>query len=280
MASEYFLGGVVRLEFEARDTDDVLTDPSTLGVTVRKPDRATELTYTLADLVHPSVGQYYLDVPGADIDQVGPWVAVWTATGPAAGVIADPFDVRDPFRPVFIDVSEAKARLNKSSTVVVDDDELRSYVTAAEEWIEAQCGAVVPRTVVETVTAASRRLWLSTTPIISIDSATQTAAAVSTTDWAATVGGRVTSAYGWLSGTYTVTYTAGRESVPERLKRAALELVAHWWEMQRGAAGSPRLGGGGDEAGYVFAASTGFGYAIPNRVREMITDYQRPPAVA
>jgi hypothetical protein len=279
VASEYYLGSVVRLELEARDADDVLTDPSTLTVAVRKPDRVTTLTYGLADMTHPTVGRYVLDVPGASIDQVGPWVAVWTATGRAAGVRADPFDVRDPFRPVFIDLSEAKARLNKSSAVVTDDDELSSYISAAEDWIEAQCGPVTPRTVTETVTAECGRLRLSMAPVVSVDSVTQSALAVSTSDWIVTPGGRVSLRYGRLFGDYAVTYTAGRASVPERLKRAALELVAHWWESQRGTAGPPRIGGS-DPDGYTYAAATGLGYAIPNRVTELIADYKRPAAVA
>lgn len=56
------------------------------------------------------------------------------------------------------------------------------------------------------------------------------------------------------------------DTSPAPVKLATLFLVGHWWESQRGTASTPLS----DET--VFVA--GVGYAIPNRVLELIDPYR------
>jgi hypothetical protein len=41
---------------------------------------------------------------------------------------------------------------------------------------------------------------------------------------------------GWFAGSYRVTYSVGRPTVPAAVRLAILVIAAHLWETQRGAA--------------------------------------------
>jgi hypothetical protein len=77
--------------------------------------------------------------------------------------------------------------------------------------------------------------------VLSVTSAMVGAAPVTTTTWTVVnpVAGVVASSVGYgFTGTYTVTYVAGRNPVPPELEEAALLRVQHSYETQRGAADS------------------------------------------
>jgi hypothetical protein len=82
---------------------------------------------------------------------------------------------------------------------------------------------------------------------------------------------------GWLCGPLQVTYQAGRESVPATINLAARLLLQHLWQTQRGP--TRGLAGGGDDFS-VTEPIPGFGYAVPNRVLQLLEPYRLPPGVA
>jgi hypothetical protein len=75
---------------------------------------------------------------------------------------------------------------------------------------------------------------------------------------------------GRFYGTYTVTYTSGRDDLPAAIRLAVLVIAEHLWETQRGAAPVGPL-----SADDTFA-TPGLGYAIPNRALELLAPYRRP----
>jgi hypothetical protein len=79
------------------------------------------------------------------------------------------------------------------------------------------------------------------------------------------------------AGSYMVTYTAGRAAVPPTIKLAALILLQHLWRTQYGATRVP-VGGADDWS--VTDPVPGFGYAVPNRVLQLLEPFKLPPGVA
>ena len=83
---------------------------------------------------------------------------------------------------------------------------------------------------------------------------------------------------GWLSGSFTVTYSVGRPTVPAAVRLAILVIAGHLFETQRmpgfQSADSLPAGFGGLD-GVPDARLPGLGYAIPNRAQELLTPYIR-----
>jgi hypothetical protein len=181
----------------------------------------------------------------------------------------DSFNARDYHS--IIGLAEAKAHLNMTATA--DDDELRNFLQAATELVEAKAGACVRRTVTERVSEGGYQLVLSRRPVISVESVKSV--------WPSGPGwttaqllldgeaGIVHQTYMWMfwHGPWDVSYTIGRAVMPERYIHAAKEQVRHLWETQRGAVQAPPLAG--EE---VFTTSAGFSFSVPRRVLELIAD--------
>ncbi|NYV72984.1 phage gp6-like head-tail connector protein [Streptomyces sp. UH6] len=176
-------------------------------------------------------------------------------------------------------LDDAKAQLNITGTG--EDEELQAYVDAVGPVIERLIGPWEPRQVSEVVDGG-QALALRVTPVISVTSVVPFPGGQ-----AADVGGLaldeqaglvVRADGGRLPGRWRVTYTAGRaEPVPATVNLAARILVQHLWRTQRAARG-PVFGGGDDYS--VSAAVPGLGYAVPNRVLELLEQWRLPPAVA
>ncbi|MFE9738814.1 hypothetical protein [Streptomyces sp. NPDC006477] len=163
------------------------------------------------------------------------------------------------------------------------DDELTVYIEALTEVIEALVGPIDAREVIEQADARGQTLVLLQTPALSLTTfapVTTGGAAVDVADLYldGTSGavGRLDGA-DWSGGPWTVTYQAGRATVPASLKVAARLLLQHWWRTRYGAS---RGNAGGGEDYDVNEPVPGFGYAIPNRVLQLLEPYRRPPVVA
>ncbi|MFF5784188.1 hypothetical protein ACFY8P_04365 [Streptomyces sp. NPDC012693] len=179
-------------------------------------------------------------------------------------------------------LDEAKSILSLPSGTQYDD-ELTVYIEALTEVIEAFVGPIDSREVVEQADARGQILVLLQTPALSLT----TFAPVITGGSAVNVAdlhldgtsgavGRLDGA-AWSGGPWTVTYQAGRSTVPASLTVAARLLLQHWWRTRYGAArGNP----GGGEDFDVNEPVPGYGYAIPNRVMQLLEPYRRPPVVA
>lgn len=180
-------------------------------------------------------------------------------------------------------LAEAKAQLDIETAT--HDTELQVYVDALTAAIERHVGPVENRTVTETTTAGGATLCLSHIPVVTLTSLAPvltdgTAVAVSEValDGATGILRRKDNA-GFCGGPWTATYTAGRGTVPATIKLAALILLQHLWRTQYGASrGLSGIGGGDDFS--VTEPVPGWGYAVPNRVLQLLEPYKVPPGVA
>lgn len=163
------------------------------------------------------------------------------------------------------------------------DDELTVYIEALTEVVEGFVGPIEAREVVEQADARGQTLVLLQTPALSLTTFKPVTTGGSTVHVADLyldgTSGAVTRLDGanWSGGPWTVTYQAGRTTVPASLTVAARLLLQHWWRTRYGAArGNP----GGGEDYDVNEPVPGFGYAIPNRVLQLLEPFRRPPVVA
>ncbi|MGW0169556.1 head-tail connector protein [Streptomyces sp. NPDC003343] len=181
-------------------------------------------------------------------------------------------------------LDDAKAQLNITSGN--DDTEIQAYIEAVTPVIEEYVGPVEAREVVENQNAGGGRrvLVLRTTPVLSLTSVQPllTGGASYPVDGLVPdlgTGEVFRRDGGVFRGLLQVTYQAGRAGdVPATINLAARILVQHLWRTQRPAR-SAGLPGGGDDYS-VSEPVPGFGYAVPNRVLELLAPYRLPPGVA
>ncbi|MFF1686077.1 head-tail connector protein [Streptomyces sp. NPDC058254] len=180
-----------------------------------------------------------------------------------------------------LDLADAKAQLNITTTS--SDDELQAYIVSLTAVIEGIVGPVEERTVTETVTGRGPLLCLQQPPVISITSITPVLDGGTGVDVARVhvdpVSGVLQRRDGrrFAGGPWTVVYQAGRPDVPPTINLAARMLVQHLWRTQTATRG-PMLAGGDDYS--VTEPVPGFGYAVPNRVLQLLQPFKTPPAVA
>ncbi|NUP37009.1 MAG: phage gp6-like head-tail connector protein [Streptomyces sp.] len=180
-------------------------------------------------------------------------------------------------------LDEAKAQLDIESTA--HDVELQTYIDGLAPVIERFVGPVENRAVTQTVNGQGTTLCLTQVPVVSLTSLTPVltggrAIAVSdvAVDQALGVIRRLDGG-AFCGGPWTAVYTAGRAEVPPTIKLAALILLQHLWRTQYGASrGLSSIGGGDDYT--VTEPIPGFGYAVPNRVLQLLEPYRVPPGVA
>lgn len=181
-------------------------------------------------------------------------------------------------------VDEAKAQLDITGTS--HDDELQVFVEGITKALEAHVGPVENRSVTETHEVPScgvQLLVLHQVPAVSLTSVTAVLASgtgynLASLDLDGPTGTVRRLDGGRLYGPLRITYTAGRGAVPATINLAARIMVQHMWRTQYGAArGLSNIGGGDDFA--VTEPIVGWGYAIPNRVLQLLEPYKLPPAV-
>lgn len=169
-----------------------------------------------------------------------------------------------------IDVADAKEQLNLTSTD--EDTELQRYVDAAIERIEDYTGQT---TTAESFTETLRpvnsdTIILRHRPVTDV---TAVESADGSTTWS--VDDIDVEDDGFLhreggapfSGRITVTYNAGFATPPAKYELAALIIVQHLWQTQRGSrrnAPEPMSDSMSNTAG------GGRGYAIPNAALELL----------
>lgn len=273
--TSYYQGAPVRLSVTVRDFTGTLVTPTTIVLTVTKPD-ATVGTYSspTAD----SLGQYHQDVPALDLTQVGHHQYVWTTTGPGAGVVPGSFDLRDPLAVQVLTLNDAKDHVDIPQATTTHDVELQSWLDTIQTSLEKMTGGpIFNRAVTERVEVGSgyKTLALRQRPVVSVTSITDVASGtvlpVTDLDVDSNSGivRRKLNLPFWSRGPfYTVTYVAGwGTSVPAPFNSAARIIVGHLWATQHGPSQRPTLGG--DET----VTPPGFGFAIPNRAAELLSPY-------
>ena len=178
-------------------------------------------------------------------------------------------------------LDQAKAQLNVRTTN--HDDELQDYVNAIDEVIEGIIGPVGVREVTEQIDGRGPTLSLLKTPAISLTSFTPVYDGGTTLDVAqlhldGALGEvrRKDGAY-FTGGPWIGVYQAGREISSPTINIAGRILLQHLWRTQYGAARG-NVGGGDDFD--VNEPIPGFGYAIPNRVLQLLEPFKTGPGVA
>lgn len=179
-------------------------------------------------------------------------------------------------------VNDLKPYLNKTTTA--DDSELTDMLDAAVDIAEGIVGPLTSETVTETHYGIfSEMLVLRQAPALALSSiagrvypgADQTAYLLTdyTLDPDAGIVRRVNGYR--FAGDYTVSYSAGRSSIPAAVRLAILIIAGHLWETQRTVAPTPLQQ---QDTGY--GPPTVAGYALPNRARELLEPFTRSPRVA
>ena len=173
-----------------------------------------------------------------------------------------------------VSLEDVKAHGNITSTA--NDDELGLFIDTAQELIEGYIGVIVPRTVTETLCAYERTVQLKYAPVLTV---------ASVTEYGGTVGAGLylldpaygtlvrTDGRGWYAAPsypLVITYQAGRMPVAASIRWAIMELTITLWrgtQAQRGGRGRGE------------APDAPTGYALPNRVREILDPFILIPAV-
>ena len=204
-------------------------EATNVTLTVIAPDDTTD-TIELSDLIHtPGQNSYaYRKV----VDQRGIWQARWLATGEYAG---KPYTQNEPSQiwvnragPRIISLAEAKQAIHYPQSRSNDDPKIRMLIDVAAEQIEFYCGPVLPGDPVM-LSWPDGLSWATTVlldpwpvaRIVSLNGSPATAADIGLTEE-----GYVTLP----AGTTEMTYVPGRDPIPQTLREAAQELVAHWWQ--------------------------------------------------
>lgn len=170
-----------------------------------------------------------------------------------------------------VTLAELKAHANIPAGNTTSDVELDLLRLAAQEAVEGLVGPVVWRSFTETVRHSGGVVVLRHAPVAEVTSFTAAGTAVTgyTLDGPAGLLTGVTA-----SGDLSITYSAGRSTVPPAIKVATLIIGRHLWDTQRGNAPSalPTV----DET----APQFGVGYAIPNRAMDLLAPFLLPSGVA
>lgn len=245
------------------------TTPADLGggnpsATVTKPDGAT----TAAVVAKTSTGVYSASYVST---MAGRHAVKWTGSGTNSGGLpyVDVCDVWPADPRLIISLADARAALNVPASRVVDDDELRGYLTAATIVVEHLIGPVLVETRTATVSGRYRQA-IPLDGITSVVEVTENGTVLPATAydfdeygdlWR---GGRPGA--GCWSGAglrnVVIEYTVGDAVVPENVRLAAAHLVRHWWQQS---AQSYYVGGAIDEVGTYVA-----GYAVPAYVVDLL----------
>lgn len=179
-----------------------------------------------------------------------------------------------------ITLAEAKEQLDIETSG--DDVELQAYIDAVTAPIENLVGVVEEREITETVNGAGTTLCLLKVPALALVSVNPQLTGGTALDVAqlhldgATGIVRRLNGGRFHGGPWTVTYSAGRAEIPATVKLAARILVQHLWRTQYGSA----RGQGSSDDFSVNEPIPGFGYAVPNRVLQLLEAYKLPPGVA
>lgn len=197
----------------------------------------------------------------------------WTSS-----VVVDAYtDVLDvwPADPLFIiPLGSALSALNARGRMAAEDaEDLRLYVAAATPVIEDIVGPVVYRQFTQVADGGKWAIPLNhrATEVLSVSEIDSVITEFVYDDEAGILyAGRRYALRKFMPGvkSVTITYKAGYQVIPANIQLAARELVRHWWQLGKQAAGGRSTGMTADET---FTPS---GFAVPRRVVELCTPHE------
>jgi hypothetical protein len=137
--THYLLGQPIRLSTTVRDVTGGLVAPSTIVLTLAKPDTSTQ---NYAAPTNDGTGLYHQDIAAADLSQLGHYTYKWATTGVGAGVAEGAFDVFDtyPVANTYTTLPELKLAMSIPPTDTADDEDLQDAILAASRAVEGDCG--------------------------------------------------------------------------------------------------------------------------------------------
>jgi hypothetical protein len=267
----YDLSDSVPIAVDVKDANNVLTDASTVTLTITLPDGTTESPAVANPPASTGLYRYtYLPL------QVGRYAWRFVTQGPNTAY-QDVFEVRETVSPSLLSLADAKAHLNSATTV--NDDELREYLEAATEIVESYVGPIVKRTHTRRVCGYRSKIALPHTQVTEVTAITLVSdgsSPITLSDVAVdTDTGVISLKSGGVFpyGDMDITYTVGRSFVKANWTLAAKIIVKHNWETQLGNLPSIQ----GDDRGYVV---TGSGYLVPYRAISLLEPDSVPAGFA
>lgn len=251
-------GAARRLATQVRSAG-TLADPASIELTIRLPDGTTAGPFSP---INDGIGLYHYDFTPA---QAGRHIARWVTTNPS-GADEEPFEVAELWADAgVVSLADAKAQLNIASTTY--DDEISGFIRSVTAVCERYVGSLGRKSYTERH-AGGRVIVLLHAPVLTVTSITPVRSGATAPDLGDldvdSATGIIRHLCGRISGPVMVTYTAGRVDIPPNVRQAALLIIQHMWETQRGASGSVRVGGA-DEA---FDPRQTF--SIPRRAQELL----------
>lgn len=258
----YDVGDTARLSYDLKDANGTLVNATGVTLTVTLPDDTTA-TPTVTN-PPAQTGKYFGDFV---ITQAGwhRWRFVFTTP---ADAYADVFEAR-PTQPAYVvSLDDAKLHLNIDLAVKTHDEELRRFIGSATRVVESKIGAAAPTTYTEVV-PGGWEIVLGHRPVLSLTSFTAVHTGADSplvadldTDLAAGIVRRKDG--GPIIGRQRVVYRAGRTQIPDFVSTAALMIVQHLWDTQRGGAGSSNV----DQEETIYLSQ--FGFSVPRRALELL----------
>ena len=256
------------------------------------------LTVTVPDgtTTTPLVTQGVTSTASVPAVQAGAYLLVWSTTGTVTDVLPDQFTVVAPSL-ALISFSDLRDQLNISPTDTSGTAKLRRFIQSGTDVVQNITGPVVPTAKQINYPGGGPYVILPERWVKSITSVQEFWGG--NTIYTLTVqqpGIGVLTAFGYLwdqslnkitrmsAGFETnfkpginaviVNYVAGMATIPQDITDATGELIRHWWangQQPWRAAFQP----GGDDTGF----QPVMGYAIPNRVVEMLQPYRKKPGI-
>lgn len=293
MTYVYSNGQDVALNVTVLNDAQLPANAASVTVTVTQPDGST-LTPTPIN-AGPGVYQAVVAAP----TQTGTYLVHWSASGSGFSFsYDDQFQVRPTGVEQIVDLASTKAHLNMRADDTSQDAELMGFILAATPVIRDMIGPIVPEQHVEFFDGGVMTISVAWQPLISIQSiyeyyglskfllteqplGTQMNAFGFTVDY---ITGQVTRrTFGGEAALFAdgdknveVHYTAGRGDIPYNVRLGALEFIRHNWSMTQ-QAGRPRVRPGMDGGGEM---AVPIGFAVPDRVVELLSPHRRPPGIA
>lgn len=256
------VGTLVQVQTIVRDLSGAVTNAPTVTITVTAPD-GTPSTPTVTNT--NANGVYTATIT---LTQAGLWRWTWSSSGAVVAVQSDQLTAVSTQRALVASLDEFAAQLNRTDST--DNNELRTYLAAATDWVERTIGGpIVPTTITETGQVRNGSYALRRRPVISVTSITPSLGdPLSAGSYILDADTGVVRQIG--NGWYTFVYRAGLSVMPERVKLAGLMLAEHLWQVQNGGGGLP-FPGDAD-----LTPQVPMGFAVPRRVEELLAVDREP----
>lgn len=273
----YDLGDVVSLGVSIYNASGSLQNATAVTATVTAPDGTT----STPTVTNTSAGLYDISY---NPSLAGRYTIRWVATGTNASAYADDFTVRDFTHIGIVSLSEVKAHLNITSTT--NDDEIRTFIDAAQDLAESYVGCVLGRQTFtsEKYDGNTDVIRLRNPRAISITSVYENGTLLDSAAYVLDPTGqritRVTTGslngpnyFGiWAPGAQNilVSYVAGFTNPPPAAKQGVLEIIRHLWQTQRGSVSVMGRVSSGDD---YYTTPT---YSLPRRAMELLDPVSLP----